>query len=310
MPRARVGSVELYYEDSQPPRGGAAGGAGQGASARPTRPTLLMIMGLGAQLVLWPDALCEGLVMRGFRVIRFDNRDVGKSTRLDHLGKPDVRREMLRWGLGRSLSPPYSLEAMADDAAGLLTALGVARAHVMGASMGGMIAQLLAIRHPRRVASLTSIMSHPGDRRSGVPLPRGLRALLHPAPRTREQAQEAMVGFQRVVGSPGFPVDERSIRDRAGRAFDRGPSPAGLARQMVAVMAAGDRRPALRALSLPALVVHGVDDPLVRVVGGERTAAALRNSRLMRIPGMGHDLPQGMWPRLYAGLADVTGVGG
>jgi len=292
MPLCRVGDVELCYER-----------IGEGAP-------LLMIMGLGAQMVLWSRDLCEGLAKQGFGVIRFDNRDVGESTRLDHLGVPRVRRQMLRWGLGRRVAAPYGLEAMADDAAGLLDGLGIERAHVLGASMGGMIAQLVAIRHPQRVASLTSIMSHPGDRRSGVPMPRALRALMRPVPRTREQAQDSMVGFVRVVGSTGFPLDEDSVRERAGLSYDRGASPRGMARQMMAVLAAGDRRPELRKLDLPSLVVHGTADPLVRPVGGQRTADALRQSRLLRIDGMGHDLPRGMWPRLYEALGEVTGVRG
>ena len=225
MPHVRVGEVELCYESM-----------GEGAP-------LLMIMGLGAQLVLWPDDFCRALVQRGFRVIRFDNRDAGRSSRLDHLGTPRIRRELLRWSLGRRIEPPYRLEAMADDAAGLLQALGVPRAHVMGASMGGMIAQLLAIRYPPRVASLTSIMSHPGDRRSKIPRPRALRALLQPPPRTRDEAEDSWVHFYRTVGGTGFPFDEASVRERARRQFDRGASPRGVVRQMMAILAASDRRP-------------------------------------------------------------------
>lgn len=288
MPRVRVGEVELCYESM-----------GEGTP-------LLLVMGIGVQLVFWPEDLCRALVERGFRVIRFDNRDVGQSSRMDHLGVPDVRRQLLRWGVGLPVRAPYRLDAMADDAAGLLTALGVERAHVMGLSMGGMIAQLLAIRHPRRVASLTSIMSHPGDRWSGLPRPHALRALLRPPPRTREATQDSWVEFFRVVGSPGFPFDEAGIRERAGLHFDRGASPRGVARQFTAILAAGDRRPALRELELPALVVHGTADPLVQLRGGERTAKALRRAELLRIEGMGHDLPRAMWPRLIEALERVT----
>lgn len=288
MPQAKVGEVELCYES-----------IGEGKP-------LLMIMGIGCQLVFWPDELCQSLVERGFRVIRFDNRDVGQSSRLDHLGVPDVRRELVRWGLGLPVRAPYRLDAMADDAAGLLDALGLDRVHVMGASMGGMIAQLLAIRHPERVASLTSIMSHPGDRWSGLPQPRALRALLRPPPRTREQAQDSWVEFFRVVGSPGFPFDEAHVRDRAGLHFDRGPSPRGLVRQMTAILAQGDRRPALSRLRMPALVVHGTEDPLVQLRGGERIARALPGAELLRITGMGHDLPRPMWPRLFGAIERVT----
>lgn len=288
MPRVRVGEVELCYESM-----------GEGTP-------LLLVMGIGVQLVFWPEDLCRALVERGFRVIRLDNRDVGQSSRMDHLGVPDVRRELLRWGVGLPVRAPYRLDAMADDAAGLLTELGVERAHVMGLSMGGMIAQLLAIRHPRRVASLTSIMSHPGDRWSGLPRPHALKALLRPPPRTREATQDSWVEFFRVVGSPGFPFDEAGIRERAGLHFDRGASPRGVARQFTAILAAGDRRPALRELEIPALVVHGTADPLVQLRGGERTAKALRRAELLRIPGMGHDLPRGMWPQLIEALERVT----
>jgi pimeloyl-ACP methyl ester carboxylesterase len=292
MPRVRVGEIELCYETH---------GEGQG-----DRPPLLLVMGLGAQLVFWPEALCQGLVDRGFRVIRFDNRDVGKSTRMDHLGVPRIRQQLLRWSVGLPVRAPYRLEAMADDAAGLLDALGVERAHVVGASMGGMIAQLLAIRHPGRVASLTSIMSHPGDRWSGLPRRRALRALLQPAARTRAQAEEVGVRFFRVVGSPGFPFDEAAVRERAGLQFDRGASPAGVVRQMLAILAAKDRRPALRSLRVPALVIHGTDDPLVQLRGGERTAKALPGAELVRIEGMGHDLPRDAWPRFFDAIERVT----
>lgn len=288
MPQVRVGEVELCYETM-----------GEGKP-------LLLIMGIGAQLVFWPEALCRALMERGFRVIRVDNRDVGQSSRMDHLGVPNVRREVLRWGLGLRVHAPYRLDAMADDAAGLLDVLGMPRVHVMGASMGGMIAQLLAIRHPTRVASLTSIMSHPGDRWSGLPRPGALKALLRPPPRTREATQASWVEFFRVVGSPGFPFDEASIRERAGLHFDRGASPRGVARQFTAILAAGDRRPALRKLEIPALVVHGTHDPLVPLRGGERTAKALRRAELLRIAGMGHDLPRAMWPQLLDAVERVT----
>lgn len=292
MPRARVGDVELCYEIMGEPVG--------------ERPPLLLVMGLGAQLVLWPDTLCQELVDRGFTVIRFDNRDVGESSRMDHLGAPPIRQELLRWGVGLPVRAPYGLEAMADDAAGLLDTLGVARAHVVGASMGGMIAQLLAIRHPRRVASLTSIMSHPGDRWSGLPQPRALKVLLQPPPRTRAQAQEASVRFFRVVGSPGFRFDEEGVRERSGLAFDRGASPKGVVRQMTAILAAGDRRPSLRSLRVPSLVIHGTRDPLVPLRGGERTARALPGAELLRIEGMGHDLPREAWPRMFDAIERVA----
>jgi pimeloyl-ACP methyl ester carboxylesterase len=175
--------------------------------------------------------------------------------------------------------------------------------------MGGMIAQLLAIRHPQRVASLTSIMSHPGDRWSAVGRPRALKALLRPPPRTREQAQDSSVRFFQAVGSPGFPFDESGVRERSARQFDRGLSPAGVVRQMSAILAAPDRRPALRSLRVPALVVHGTADPLVPLRGGERTAGALPGAELLRIEGMGHDLPRPAWPRMLDAIERVATTG-
>jgi pimeloyl-ACP methyl ester carboxylesterase len=294
MPCARVGAVELCWESIGDHEG----------------EPLLLIMGIGAQLVHWPDGFCHTLAERGFRVIRFDNRDVGESTRLDHVGVPSLRPMMARWLLGLPVQAPYGLHDMADDAARLLDALGLGAAHVVGASMGGMIAQLLAIRHPRRVRTLTSIMSHPGDRLSALPRPRALRALMQPLPRTREQAQDAQVQFFRAVGSTGFPFDEDDTRHRAGLHFDRGQSPAGFARQMLAIMAANDRRPALRRLNVPAVVVHGTIDPLVVPRGGYETARALRNAEYLPIEGMGHDLPRGAWPRIADAIGRAAKRGG
>lgn len=292
MPFARVGEIELCYETF-----GESGGESGGESAG-DRPTVVLVMGLGAQMVLWPDGFCDALVERGFRVVRFDNRDIGESTRLDRLPVPDPWRQIARWGVGLRVQAPYGLEAMADDTAGLLDALGLERAHVMGASMGGMIAQLVAIRHPERVLSLTSIMSNPGDRLSSISRPRALRALFRPLPRSVEEAGDSAVALFRVIGSPGFPFDEASIRERGRRAFERGPSPRGFLRQMAAVLAASDRRAALQRLDMPALVVHGSADPLVPPRGGVQTAKALRGSELLMVEGMGHDFPPQAWDRI------------
>jgi pimeloyl-ACP methyl ester carboxylesterase len=291
MPTANVGELQLDYDVR-----------GQG------RP-LLLVTGLGAQKVLWPEGLCHMLAERGFQVARFDNRDVGKSTRLNHLGVPSLRKSMLRWATGRSVRAPYSLDALAEDAVGVLDALGWERAHVMGASMGGMIAQLVAIAHPQRVASLISVMSHPGDRLSKLPHPRALQAMLGPRPRSAEEAGQAWVKLFSEIGSqpPHFAFDREAAYETGKLHFERGPSPQGYVRQMVAILASEDRRDALRRLQVPSLVVHGTADPLVRPRGGVQTAAALRDAELLSIEGMGHDLPREVWERLCEAIVHVTG---
>ena len=290
MVTATVGALELDYDVR-----------GEG------RP-LLMIMGVGAQKVLWPEGLCDMLASRGFAVARFDNRDVGRSSRLDHLGVPSLRKAMLRWMAGRPVDAPYLLEDLADDAFGVMDALGWQRAHVVGASMGGMVAQLMAIGRPARVCSLTSIMSHPGDRLSKLPQPRAMRAMLGPRPRTAEEAGEAWVKLFEAIGSnpPHFDADHEGRRAMGKLHFERGPSPQGFVRQMLAILASGDRRAALRTLELPAMVVHGTADPLVRPRGGLQTAMALRRGELLSIEGMGHDLPREMWGRLCDAIEHVA----
>ncbi|MEM6290622.1 MAG: alpha/beta hydrolase [Myxococcota bacterium] len=286
MPSARIGDLEFDYDVR-----------GQG------RP-LLLIMGLGAQKVLWPEGFCDALAERGFEVARFDNRDVGRSSRLDHLGVPSMKEAMVRWALGRAVKAPYRLDDLASDARGLLDHLGWSTAHVAGASMGGMVAQTLAIAHPDRVASLTSIMSHPGDRLSTLPTPRAMKALLGPRPRNADEAGEAWVRMFTEIGSgaPHFRYDAEAIRALGRLHFERGASPAGFVRQLLAILAAEDRRPALRRLSVPALVVHGTADPLVRPRGGAQTALALAQGELLSIEGMGHDIPEEAWPRIVDGM--------
>lgn len=287
MPKTDVGKVRLCWESF-----------GEGEP-------LILVMGIGAQMVMWDDELCRALAQQGFRVIRFDNRDVGESTWLRHLGMPDVRRDILRWTLGQPILPLYTIGDMADDVAGLLDALGLRAAHVVGASMGGMIAQRFALQHPHRTLSLTSIMSHPGDRWSSIPRPRALRALLSRPPRTVWDAEESMVAFFREVGSPGLPTDESVMRHKGRLQFQRGLCPDGAARQMSAILAEPDRRPRLRGLRVPTLVMHGAQDRLVRPVGGRETARVIPGARYVEIPGMGHDLPRAMWPTLFEGLADL-----
>ncbi|MBV1861649.1 MAG: alpha/beta fold hydrolase [Nannocystaceae bacterium] len=282
MPTATAGALQLNYDLR-----------GEGTP-------LLMVMGLGAQKVLWPEALCDMLARRGFAVARFDNRDVGASTRLDHLGVPSLRKAMLRWTAGLEVHAPYGLSDLASDAFAVLDALGWSQAHVMGASMGGMVAQQMAIMHPERIRSLTSIMSHPGDKLSKLPHPSALKAMLGPRPRTAEQAGEAWVRLFREIGSgPPHFAFEREFHDAMGRLhFERGPSPQGFVRQSLAILASPDRREGLGQLDLPVLVVHGTADRLVRYRGGVQTARALRVGELLSIEGMGHDLPREMWPRL------------
>jgi pimeloyl-ACP methyl ester carboxylesterase len=279
----RVNGIELCHETF-----GAA-------DARP----LLLVMGLGAPMIWWDEEFCESLAGQGFRVIRFDNRDAGRSSRIR--GRANLAQAYL---LRRS---PYSLADMADDAAGLLDALGVPAAHVAGASMGGMIAQTLAFRHPERVRSLTSIMSSTGGRLVGRPSPRAMSMLLATPPRTRAAYVEMLVRTFRLIGSPGYPFDEERMRDRAERTYDRGVHPGGTLRQLAAIMAEHDRAPRLRKVRVPALVVHGARDPLVHVSGARATARAIPGADLDVVPGMGHDLPRAVWPRVIRGITRIAG---
>jgi pimeloyl-ACP methyl ester carboxylesterase len=233
-------------------------------------PPVLLIMGLGAQLIGWPDGFCDELVRRGLHVIRFDNRDVGQSTHLPRAPLPNMAASLA----GDHSSASYTLSDMAGDAAGLLDVLGLDSVHVVGASMGGFIAQTLAIEHPRRVRSLTSIMSSTGDRAVGQPHPQVMALFASASPTNREEAMQRTLDAQRVLGSPGFAPDVEAIRDRAGRAYDRGFDPLGMARQAVAVLASGDRTSRLRSLDVPALVIHGAADPMCDVSGGRATAWA------------------------------------
>jgi pimeloyl-ACP methyl ester carboxylesterase len=279
---AEVNGVELCYETF-----GDAGG----------RP-LLLVMGLGAPMIWWDEEFCENLATQGFRVIRFDNRDAGRSSRMH--GRANLAQAYL---LRRA---PYSLADMAADAAGLLDVLGIPAAHVVGASMGGMIAQTLAIRNPARVLSLTSIMSSTGGRLVGRPSGRAMSMLLGAPPRDRAAYVEMLVRTFRLIGSPGYPFDEARMRDRAERTFDRGVDPGSTARQLAAVMAERDRGPRLRRVRVPALVVHGARDPLVHVSGGRATARAIPGADLDIVPGMGHDLPRAVWPRVIRGITRIA----
>ncbi|WP_410539513.1 alpha/beta fold hydrolase [Streptomyces sp. KL2] len=283
MPRALSNGMELEYDTFGDPDG----------------PVLLLIMGLGAQMTAWHPEFCRTLADRGFHVVRYDNRDCGLSTFLDDCPPPDIRAVLA----GDTSTAPYRIADMARDAAGLLDALGVDAAHVAGASMGGMIAQQFAIDHPSRVRSLCSIMSTTGDRSVGRGAPEALAALAAPPPRNRREAGERGVRSFSVIGSPGYPATPEELRERAEAAYDRSPRSDGFARQYAAILASPDRTPHLRAVTAPALVVHGADDPLIDRSGGEATAAAIPGAELLVVPGMGHDLPEQLWPLLADAIA-------
>jgi len=291
MPRARANGIEIEYE----------------TFGDPADPALLLVMGLGAQMILWPEEFCSDLAARGLHVVRYDNRDVGRSTWLDQAGMPDVAGALAAAMQGRPIASPYLLRDMAADAVGLLDALEVDAVHVVGASMGGMIAQTLAIEHPARVRTLTSIMSTTGH--PGLPpaRPEAMAVLVTPAPTERAAAIEHGVRVWRTIGSPGFPFDEAEVRERAALAFDRGVNPPGVARQLVAILASGSRREALRGVQVPSLVIHGAADPLVPVEAGRDTAQAVPGAELLEFEGMGHDLPRPLWPRFVEAIAKLVG---
>ncbi len=271
----------------------------------PADPPLLLIMGLGQQLLAWPDEFCEALIARGLQPIRFDNRDIGRST---HASTPPPR--MAQFVSRRFAPDQYDLGDMARDTAGLLELLELSPAHVVGISMGGMIAQMLAARYPQHVRSLVSIMSSTGARRVGWAAPSTLRMMFRPPPHDREAAAERAVLMFRHVGSLGFPFDEESIRERSRKAFDRDPrAAAGTARQMAAIIKSGDRTAELHRIAAPTLVIHGDRDRMVHPSGGRATAAAIPHARLVTIDGLGHDLPAGAHARLVeliAGHAQQT----
>lgn len=266
----------------------------------PADPPILLIMGLGQQLLAWPDELCQGLVQRGFQLVRFDNRDIGHST---HSGArpPDVKQLVTR----RFAPEQYDLTDLAADSAGLIDALELAPAHIVGVSMGGMIGQTLAARHPDHVRSLTSIMSSTGSRRVGWTAPSTLRLVLSAPPRDREAAANRAAMMWKHIGSHGFPFDEDYIRERAMRAFDRDPkAAAGTGRQMAAILKSGDRTPELKRIKAPTLVIHGDRDRMVHPSGAKATAKAIPGARRETITGMGHDLPAGAIDQLVQLIAD------
>ncbi len=267
-------------------------------------PPLLLIMGLGAQMISWDDDLCQSLAGRGFRVIRFDNRDVGQSTWWD-TPELDLMGTLMRALAGQPITAPYLLSDMAADAAGLLDALEIDAAHIVGASMGGMIAQTLAIEHPERVLTLTSIMSTTGDPDVGQPDPDMLAILMRPTPHGRDAAIEQAVSGSRAISSPEH-FDEERTRARAALAHDRGFNPVGVGRQMLAIVASGSRSRGLAELDIPTLVIHGRGDHLVGLSGGERTAALIPGAELLVIDDMGHDLPPAHWSQVIERITTLA----
>jgi pimeloyl-ACP methyl ester carboxylesterase len=284
--RAAAGGIEIAYQ-----------GFGD-----PADPPVLLVMGLATQMLGWPDGFCEALAERGHFVVRFDNRDIGLSTHLQGAPPPDV----LAAFAGDTSSASYTLSDMARDTAGLLDALGLDSAHLVGASMGGMIAQTVAIEHPELVRSLTSIMSTTGDPSVGQGTQQALGVLLAPPARTREEALERTVATYRVIGSPGFEFDEAGLRERARLSYDRAFDPLGVGRQLLAILASGSRRERLGEIRVPTLVIHGAQDPLVQVSGGRATAAAIPGAELVVIDGMGHDLPRELWPEITGRIAALV----
>ena len=275
---AHIGEIDLCYE----PFG------------FPDDPALLLVMGLGTQMLGWPDAFCEQLAGRGFHVIRYDNRDIGRSTHLRQFRPPTLRQLLLR----DKSAAHYSLADMADDGVALLDQLGIGQAHVAGASMGGMIAQLIASRHPDRVLSLASIMSNTGHMWKGRPAWRIYPLLARRPVSERDAAIESSVRTMRAIGSPGFPFEEDALRTIATESYERGHDPAGSARQLAAIVTAPDRTAELKQITAPTVVIHGTRDRLVTPSGGRATADAIPGAQLVKIEGMGHDLPRGAWDRI------------
>ncbi|HXE51049.1 MAG TPA: alpha/beta hydrolase [Ramlibacter sp.] len=274
------------------------------------RPVVLLIMGLGMQLVAWPPAFVQGLVDQGFRVVRFDNRDIGLSQHFDHLGVPNLLWESFKFRVGFAVNAPYSVLDMAADTLGVLDALGIGRAHVVGVSMGAMIAQRVALTAPGRVLSLTSIMGSSGARYLPGPKPKVLRVLLSRPDGTDEQAiVDHYVKLFRAIGSPAFPLDEAALRERVLAATRRSYHPAGSVRQMTAIAADARRADELPRITIPTLVLHGTDDPLVPFACGEDTARRIRGSRFLGIEGMGHDLPPGVVEQLLQPLVPHLQLG-
>ncbi|MFW9829371.1 MAG: alpha/beta fold hydrolase [Candidatus Thorarchaeota archaeon] len=288
MPRVKANNIEIEYDTLGDP------------SSRP----LLLIMGLGAQMIRWEEELCEKFVERGFYVIRFDNRDIGLSTKFDEAGEPDIMKLYMQLTKGEKIESVYTLNDMADDAVGLLTAINIEKAHICGVSMGGMIAQTIAYRHPSRVFSLTSIMSSTGNPDLPRPKPEAIKVLIQPPPTGREEIIEHGVNNLRIIHGNGFPFDEEKARKYVTAAYERSNYRPGYSRQIAAILATGNRKQALSSITAPTLVIHGTEDPLMPPEGGKDTAEAIPGSKLLIIEGMGHSLPPEVWSRVLDAISE------
>jgi len=291
MAKAAANGIEIEYE----------------TFGNPSDRALLLIIGLGGQLLQWDEVLCRELAACGHYVIRYDNRDTGLSSKIDKAGEPNFRDSLEKVISGDKSVAPYSIGDMADDAAGLIKALGIPAAHICGMSMGGMIAQTLALRHPSLVLSLISIYSTTGNPRLPQPKPEILGTLLTPPPTEREANIEYMLRFFKMIAGPAFPVDEKWTRRMLAASYDRFFYTAGIARQLLAILTQDNRTAALTSIKAPTLVIHGTADPLASVEGGKETAASIPGAELLLIEGMGHDLPHGgAWPKIVEAIAAHT----
>jgi pimeloyl-ACP methyl ester carboxylesterase len=283
--KAQANGIEIAYE----------------TFGKKSNPPIMLVMGLGTQMIAWPDEVCSGLAKQGFFVVRFDNRDVGLSTHMqDHA--PSMVDVVVR-----RKRPPYTVDDLAADTVGLMDALGLESVHLVGASMGGFIAQTVAIQHPRRIRSLTLIMTSTGSRRVGNPKPALFSRLTkRRVAADRRSAQEASVETFRIIGSKGYAFDEEYLMEMAGESYDRAHDPGGYLRQLAAIAAQPDRTEQLRRLRVPALVIHGLHDPLVAYTGGLAAARVLRNAKFVGYSGMGHDLPRELWPEFVQEIGGLA----
>lgn len=288
MPKIPVGNVELFYDTHGDPSG----------------VPVLLIMGLGAQMIMWDEEFIGHLVGRGHYVIRFDNRDTGESSHLNHLPSTPMLEAAMAAMTGQQVAAPYSLDDMAGDALGLLDALGIRAAHVVGVSMGGMISQVLALRAPERVRSLTSVMSSTNDRSLPMGEPAALQSLVALMSGGGVTSPEQAIDAYKVIASPGYAFDRDRVLRRFMQSVMRGFSPAGVARQFLAILTTPERGKLLGSLRIPTLVVHGEQDPLIPPAAGQATAAAIPGARLVMMPGMGHDIPQQLYERIAHEIAD------